>query len=1094
MKTVEVRIPHHEHSMDGKHSIECPGSGDIRTIRMTKRRTHFKCPTCGQVFSVMENLHTSEQETKPECRYSHQRGYICSVSGLNLLLEKGEIYCPNHCHGCESAGRVFEDVKYDQGFVPGFYVETTPLPRKTGKGGKKKRIPPATMLKTLGCKGIVMKEDANLLSHKLEDIAEFEHGEELHDITPIGNDLYDIGHGRFWLYHKYECLVTFDEHEQRFIKDKEASHVFCLIDKETYRSYVIPQKNKNVFGFSFKRGVLYKYIPQSGLRLADAQAFRDNTRFIGYKVKEVVRNTVTNKNEETYGYLVEEDKVDEFLSLTKRPTRIISSNDYSGVPQYDKIDLYRWKNRKGEAGIYEAIEENDIYQKFIELIKLDSLFEGNITEFNLIDPEEEQEERVKIWNSDEYLESRTHYVFGKYFVIGFNENITEFDIQPWSDEDYEKIKDLHKPIKEFIDKYCKGLSGKTEDVLYHLYCDAVDPDNSEFTRWLDNFNGGKENEERFKYSNHDLIQACKVKHVLKNVHITSEENTQAIQKLFDLGIKHPSYGNPLKRGKAQNVAFDYQNPDNEDDDFEIYENLGQLLKEDPDIKTAKLYSLKPQNQWSDKDYKKAAQGEDVNEISTIIMGVNVSKDDVITKHCLDCVNGNYTPLPLINICVSGSRVMPTALRTRYIKNDDVYGRGYFTPAVHVWKGYLTEKNIQVLFARIAPGSDCSAIIAALEINEELANRLNKGLITPEEYKEQSIKIVAILHGWYASATFNNHGLMSILHKVLHYGGYVLCNEPYREKFVTAVRYPKGITTHEVMMKVPVTVSNYEQLSSKVPRHNISVHGRSDKVDRHTPIYTYFDRRIERTNKLLVTLGSELVILCRGEYSGTTNTMHMAHDMGKEVIEITSPTREIPKRFRTDVLKPDEALKMYHRFCYLSENDPIQKGRSTPTYEKEVKESPQRKYNRMISPKIEAKFFYYKLAYISMESLNDHWNLWTFFKPQQYQLRGSGIMTSLRGQKHNHHEKISYIPMKEYMDKGRFDLWKFFEPQQYQLRDKYSSYYQVMKVVPATIKNYDKWSNMIASTVGNLRSRSTTSYIRMNYYVDSNHRDLCSIFN
>ena len=336
--------------------------------------------------------------------------------------------------------------------------------------------------------------------------------------------------------------------------------------------------------------------------------------------------------------------------------------------------------------------------------------------------------------------------------------------------------------------------------------------------------------------------------------------------------------------------------------------------------------------------------------------------------------------------------------------------------------------------------------------------------------------------------------MSILHKVLHYGGYVLCNEPYREKFVTAVRYPKGITTHEVMMKVPVTVSNYEQLSSKVPRHNISVHGRSDKVDRHTPIYTYFDRRIERTNKLLVTLGSKLVILCRGEYSGTTNTMQMAHDMGKEVIEITSPTREIPKRFRTDVLKPDEALKMYHRFCYLSENDPIQKGRSTPTYEKEVKESPQRKYNRMISPKIKAKFFYYKLAYIPMESLNDHWNLWTFFKPQQYQLRGSEIMTSLRGQKHNHHEKISYIPMKEYTNKGRFDLWKFFEPQQYQLRDKYSSYYQVMKIVPATIKNYDKWSNMIASIIGNLRSRSTTSYIHMNYYVDSNHRDLCSIFN
>lgn len=1080
MKKIEVRIPEHVHN-----SIKCPASGDVRTIRVTKRRSHFKCTVCGEVFPIAGNICEKEQESVPKCIHD-DRGYVCSISGLNLDYDKDGIHCPHACYGCKYPGTTLKEIaRYDQGFVPGYYVETTPLP-KTGAGRQKMHIPPLDILRDLGCKGIVLDENIN--SNEFEDIAEFEFDGELHQITPIGNNLYDIGHGRFWLYHKYECVKTRQKHNvQHYKKDKTPTHVCCFIDKETMKTFVIPNKNVKIFGFQFKRGTLYRYIPSTGLNLANPSAFKDNTKFLATSVLDTNYNDVTNKDEDTWGYLVIDKKFDEFMSLTKRTTRIISSDDYSGIPEHDKKILSACEYTKGERTLLEAIEDDCIYQKYVELLDLDPIFNVNITEFDNVDPALIQEER-----NDENIKA-LHF-FGELIVQDFDETLTDF-VRPWSKKDYDDRKDLYDPVNEFINKYCKGLCGKTEDVLYHLYCDAVDPNNVEFTRWIDDFNGGKENEEYYRYSNKDLIQASKVKHVLKLVHLSSPQNIKAIEDLFAKGVQHISYGNPLKSGKAQGVAFDFVNPVNNDDDFQIYDNLGELMKDDPDLsEPVKIYGSKPRSQWSDKDYARAEKGEAVKEIKTMIIGVNASEDDLITKHCLDTINGHYTPLPLVNISVSGSRVMPTGLRTRYIKNDEIYGRGYFTPAVHVWKGYLTNNNIKVLFARIAPGSDCSAIIAALEINEELANRLQAGIITAEEYEEQSIKIVAILHGWFASATFNNPGLMSILHKVLHYHGYVVCNEPYRKNNVTSIRYPKKIETHTVVMKVPVTLSNYTQLLSNMSfTHDIFIQVQSTKNDVHNPIYTHFDRRIERTNKLLVSLGEKLVILCRSEYSGTTNTMNFALDLGKEVIEITSPYREIPERFRSNTLKPDEALKMYHRFCYLSENDPIQKGRSTPTNPKEAKESPQRKYNRMISPKIKAKFFYYKLAYIPMEFSNDHWNLYTFFKPQQYQLRGSGIMTSLRGQKHNHHEKISYIPMKEYMDKRRFDLWKFFEPQQYQLRDKYSSYYQVMKVVPATIKNYDKWSNIIASTIGNFRSRSTTSYIHMNYYVDSNHRDLCSIF-
>ena len=56
-------------------------------------------------------------------------------------------------------------------------------------------------------------------------------------------------------------------------------------------------------------------------------------------------------------------------------------------------------------------------------------------------------------------------------------------------------------------------------------------------------------------------------------------------------------------------------------------------------------------------------------------------------------------------------------------------------------------------------------------------------------------------------------------------------------------------------------------------------------------------------------------------------MNFALDMGKEVIEITSPTREIPKRLRDSSATDKENYEMYQRFKRLRENDPIQEGHS-----------------------------------------------------------------------------------------------------------------------------------------------------------------------
>ena len=1031
-----VVIPKHECVSDKPSCI-----GDVK---ITTGKTYFKCPNCGEKFLIVQNLYKQEKPSTPECLYSDERGYTCSISGLELTDIKGEITCTHACYGCPYSGLVFEDIRYDQGFVPGFYVETSPIKRDAGK--QKLHAPPLSYLRDLGCKGLVQKrvksnEYREKLSlylfgtiivgndipddviNQIEDIFDFEHDGETHQIIPIGNDLYNIGHERFWLYHKYKHVTTRQKHNaQHYNKDERATHVCCFVDKKTMKTYVIPSKNEKLYGFQFKRGILYRYIPS--MKVADANVFKDNTKFIATNIVDTNRNDVTNKDEETWGYLVINDKVDEFMSLKDRTTRIFSDNDYSGIPEHEKQNLSAIEYAKKEKTILEVVEEDEIYQKYLKLISLDEFFDVNITAFETVNPEDEQERREEELRSGNDQE-RSSYLFGQLMVEDFDGNITEFDI-PWSEDFYNDVNDLYKPIKHFIDKYCQGFCGKTEDVLYHIYCDAVDPDNKEFTRWIDNFNGGRENEEYYQYSNKDLIQACKVKHVLKLVHLSAPQNIKAIEELFMIGLQHPSCGNPLKRGKAQEVAFDFINPYKDDEDeegnFTRYENLPQLLKDDPDINDdVKIFGPKPIDLWSKKDHQRHAKGESVHEIRTIILGVNAKEGDLITEHCMSWIKEKkYIPLPWKNISVSGSRVLPTNLKTKYIKKDEFYGSGYFSPAVHVWKGYYVREGIKVVYARLADNSDCAALIAALEINEELEARLRAGLITPEEYEEKSIKIIAIVHTWYPSVTFNKPKLMSILHKVLYYGGYVLCNEPFRKHYKTAVRYPKQIETVPVIMKAPVTVSNYEGLSKNLSNHNLFVQIKTNKNDIHNPIFTYFDRKIGRTNKLLVELSDQLVTLCRSEYSGTSNTIKLALEANKEVIEITSP--------RYEYRYPQEDIDEKHKgfdvkgvpfLDFKGENDPIQKGRFTPKSHKEKEEV-----------KKEIKLSYKKIEYLNIYDLVVKTVPITMSNYRKWNKK-----IKLIGRDYRVRRGIPYIPMTryngienlhDYIDTSRYNLAKLFD--------------------------------------------------------------------
>ena len=856
--TVKVVIPAHGCSCDGE-------------IKVATGKEKFKCPECGKMFSIKENKYV---KPIPECIHSNGI-YTCSISNKELTLDsqRGEIVCGNNDCKCDCSygmGIVFEDI-IQAAHVPGFYNDSG-LVNQGNQHSRMKSIP-ARMLQTLGLKGAKFIEDSTIIHGKpyQYNYIEFDFEGETRIAKPLGNGLYDIGHERFLLFHRYERIIELRENEpDNKIVDKEKTHLFALIDKNSKRMYIIPKNTKKIFGFSFSSNKLYGYYPQKGYSLSDAQAFKDNTRFLAYKVKEIFENPKTNKRETIFGYLVEEGKTDTFLTLMKRSTRIFSNVDYSGVPQHQKMTVWNLRNQKTYKNILEVMEEDRIYDDYQELIKRvpHSQLECDITQFENIDLDEIRQDLANPKPIIEFFHIEMNDLHMRVFQP---ESISEYIIHEekieFTDEEFEDIKTLYENVDNFINEYCQKFCGNVEYILWRIYCDSSEDDNEKFTRFIEEFDGGRDNAEYYSYSNRDLINACKVQHDLRLVTI-SDKNEKALNELFEIGKTHLSY-NPWKSGKAQDIAFEYESE---------YENLGQLIKEDKAINTIKIFGDKPREEWSEKDYERFTQGQDVKEIKRIIIGANVSKQDPISRHCL-----YKEPLPegYNDIAVSGSRVLPPAIRTKRS------GYEYFSPAISIWKGYFIKNNVNVLFARVAKGSDSAALIAAIEVNEYLANQCIKGEITPEEYDNQRIKIVAILHSWYASADFNNHGLTSILDRVLEYGGYVFCNEPYRSK---------RETEH-------IRLEDFSYYDEDVDRIDL-IKGSGIK-------FTWFDRRIERTNKLLVNLASKLVVLCRSTYSGTTNTRNFALDEKKEVIDLSSPDLEPIRDIR-------------------AESDPIKKGHSIST--------------------------------------------------------------------------------------------------------------------------------------------------------------------
>lgn len=913
MTAVRVKVPKH----DG-----CSYQG----TKTTTGKKHFKCPECGKKFSIKEHIvsedvkkmktKTKEKKPTPECIHSNGC-YICSLSEKELTFDRirGEVICDNQDCKCSCAygqGIVFDEIiqsaythgiKNDDGLVNQGYQ------KEKGKAAKKQNVP-FKLLKTLGLKGINIEENPIVLRGSIEDRVTFDFEGKTRVPIKIGENLYDIGHERFVLFHKYECLKEYKENDTvKYVIDKEPSHVSALIDKHTKHMYVMPAHGAKIFDFTFEAGTLYRYFPQKGNDLTDGDAFRDNSKFLAYKTKEILPNPKTNKREKIFGYLVKEDDVDKFLSLIKRPTRIFANDDYSGIPKYQKETLWTLKNKKTYKNVLEVIVDEYILEKFLDLVDDVPELNVDITEFGDVDLDEiklDKESFEDIDWSDSYINKL------KDEEVDFSKVDIEhimYQSDAWTDEEYEDIIDKYEDVRIFIDEYCEKFFGNTEEVLRKINADATEDDNEKFTRFIEEFDGGKENKEYFAYSNYDLIQACKTQHDFKLVLINGEENQAAIKELYAIGdISDPSH-----MYRAQEVAFGHEAE---------YASLKQIIKENEQtIKTVKVFDDKPREEWSEQDYERFIRGEDVKEIKSIVIGAKASKKDPITKHLLYDV-----PLPedLKCISISGSRVLPIGLRT---KQDD-YG-DYYTPAVTVWKGYYIKNQIRTVFARVAKGSDCAGIIAAIEINEYLANRIkkgnsdfDKGEITKEEldqliqeYEDNHITIVCVLHNYYGSADYNNLGLTAIFEQVLHYQGYIYGNEPYRTK-----REAEQVTS---------PVSWFNERSNKL--EVIQSIDETGKVSTRTnQKFHWFNRQLERANKRLVQLGGKenpLVILCRSQYSGTTNTMNFALDMGKEVIEITSPTREIPKRLRHLGATDKESYEMYQRFKRLSENDPIQKGHS-----------------------------------------------------------------------------------------------------------------------------------------------------------------------
>lgn len=886
---VEVHIPEHK-------CRRGYGDGNSTTmVTLLPNKDTFRCPGCGREFPLEESLNIT-----PECR-AFEGNYECSVTEKKLYFNprRAEVTCINSdCpekHRCTIGyAGVFKEV-IQSAHVDGLRNESG-LVNQGSQHSKCIRIksPPLQMMDSLGLKGFNISKDPLKLKAvaegilKDDDLMEFVLFGEPRKPRKLGGNIYDIQDDRFLLFHKHEYLTEYKENEPELVEiDEKPSHVCSLIEKSTGRMYIVPKATKNIFGFNFQEGNLYGYFPQKGYELADGDAFKDNTKFVAYKTKDLFPNPKSNSRDKFWGYLVAASDIDDFKALTRRSTRIFSSDDYSGIPKYSQELLWYLKNNNTTKGILEIIDEDFILREYYELqglIRNHNCLQCDITDFELID-------------IDEVIKDVKE----------------EFGDDALDEDDEKRIKELYDKFVQFINEYCDGIYGDMENVLNDLDDDVHNPDYINFKRNLDKFRiGDPLQNEYHAYSNYDLIQAHKHKHEMKLVRTASAENHEAITRLRNAGTLKGE--DPCKERKAQDVAFDYESE---------YGSLGKLAENHPHIKSVKIFGDKPQEEWSIQDYERFEEGEDIKEIRSIVIGMKADENDPITRHCL-----YGEPLPSEyqgrtydqrTICVSGSRVMSPSLRTY----RDEYGY-YVTPAINVWKGFFIENKTRLLFARCAKGSDSAAIVAAIEINEYLFNKAQKrillenkykegeitkeeyeegiiGTITKEQYNEMYITIVIVGHGWYKSIDYNNPGLTAIIDRALNFDGYFISNEPYRIK--------RGTET----IKVPVSYFDERENRLQVlQQYDMRYKSfKTIEIER----FHWFDRRLERANKRLVSLGgpnSKLVILCRSEYSGTTNTMNFAIEAGKEVVEITSPTREAPIDWR-------------------SENDPIQKGHSDFEY-------------------------------------------------------------------------------------------------------------------------------------------------------------------
>jgi len=766
-----VEVPEHRHN-----DVICTGTN---IIKVTNGKYRFKCPVCGKMFSIENNLYKTDDE--PEAIKNGDE-YICTISGETLhVSNKGEVECLNiHCNLCKDGPGFIFGYEIDGGFRPGFYADTT-----SGLTVHHRlHMPPANVLADLGLYGLEVHESMVLDGISYYHLT-FDYKDEVRVPKYMGSGLYDIDDDEYVLFHKYIHIVTYDEDNNCWEKSKERKHIAALMDVKTRQMILMPNVNKSYFDFAFKPGVMYSYIPQKGHDLVDANVFTDNTKYMGYKTKECLYNPQTRKIETIYGYLIEKSEENDLLKMMGRSTRVFSNDDWSGVPKHQKHLLWQLKNARSKASVLNAMRDGDYYNKFI----------------------------------DDFL---PHY----------NGNLELENISPEDFLDFEADKetlDIYKDIAEFVEEYCLQYSGRLEDVLRNIHLDNLEDDNESFERW--SYENSNRKYPEGEFSNKDLIEACKGERDNKLVVVSSYTNLINLAKYYNLAPK------TMGRFLVNEVACNYA-PSNKGNFSAIIDNSNDLYK------TMNLYGEKPKEEWSDMDHERFARGTDVKEIIRTIIGMLVHQDDPITRHCL---YNEALPEDWVVISVTGSRALPLFLRT-----VEENGR-YTTPAVQVWKGYYMTHKVKVLHARIAKGSDMAAIVAALELNEELAATLSQmvedGELSQEEadkrYEDERVIIVALLHGWWKSADYNNEALTALLEKVVQTGGYVLCNEPFRHKRPTE--------------------------------------------------YDWFDRRIGRTNKLLVKLSPTLVSLCRAVYSGTSNTIKMAQKMGKNIVELSSPAREVTKK-------------------------------------------------------------------------------------------------------------------------------------------------------------------------------------------------------